>query len=115
MLQGINPVTMNRRTDMRICLAAVALLASAGSAAAEGCEALGLQSSYLTELYCSELEALAEDNEATRSVTEGETVSEPEDPFLRNIEVIREAYRADPKKTLALIARIRNAGGLAGD
>ncbi len=99
---------------MRTCLAVMALLAGAGTAAAQDCEALGLQSSYLTELYCSELQSIA-DTEATRSVGEGENVSEPEDPFLRDIDVIREAYRADPKKTLALIARIKNAGGLAQD
>jgi len=100
---------------MRICLAVVGFLASAGAAAAQECEALGLKSVYLTNLYCSELQSIMDENQPTRSVTEGENVSGPDDPFLRDIEVIRDAYRADPKKTLALIARIRNAGGLSGD
>ena len=100
---------------MRTCLAILALFAGTSTAAAQDCGALGLKSSYLTELYCAELRAIADETEATRSVGEGENVSDPEDPFLRDIEVIREAYRADPKKTLALIARIKNAGGLAGD
>jgi len=59
---------------MRICLAVVGFLASAGAAAAQECEALGLKSVYLTNLYCSELQSIMDENQTTRSVTEGENV-----------------------------------------
>lgn len=101
---------------MRVPLTAMALVALAAPAAAEvpaDCAELGLTSAYLSNYYCDELRSLAIDAAPTRSVTEnGEALALPDGESWSEIGIVRDAYRADPKKTLALIARIRNAGGL---
>lgn len=101
---------------MRASLTALALVALAAPATAEvsaDCAELGLTSTYLSNFYCDELRSLAIDNAPTRSVNEnGDAPVLPDGESWSEIGVIRDAYRADPKKTLALIARIRNAGGL---
>ncbi len=98
---------------MRRIMFSLVLIAAAGAARADDCP-LGLTSLYLTDLYCSELRTLVEDSQATRSMnaTPGEAAEVPEGEYWSSIGIVRDAYRADPKKTLALIARIRNAGGL---
>lgn len=101
---------------MRATLNALALVALATPAAAEvspECAELGLTSAYLSTYYCDALKTLADETAPTRSVGDGgETVTLPDGETWGEIGVVRDAYRADPKKTLALIARIRNAGGL---
>lgn len=98
---------------MRQLFGIVVILAGAGAARADDC-AFGLTSQYLTDLYCSELRALLDEAQTTRSMNAapGEDAEIPEDEIWSGIGIVRDAYRADPKKTLALIARIRNAGGL---
>lgn len=98
---------------MRPLLCVLALLAGTGVARADDCS-IGLTSRYLTDLYCSELRALLDDAQTTRSMNAapGEVAEIPEGEPWSGIGIVRDAYRADPKKTLALIARIRNAGGL---
>jgi hypothetical protein len=98
---------------MRRILSILVLLAATGPARADDC-AFGLSSRYLTDLYCSELRALLDDAQTTRSMNAapGEVAEIPEGETWSDIGLVRDAYRADPKKTLALIARIRNAGGL---
>ena len=98
---------------MRQLLITLVLLSGTGAAKAEDCD-FGLSSRYLTDLYCSELRTLLDDSQTTRSMdaAPGEVAEVPEGEPWSGIGIIRDAYRADPKKTLALIARIRNAGGL---
>ena len=98
---------------MRQILIVLVLLAGAGSARADDC-AIGLTSQYLIDLYCTELRALRDEAQTTRSMNAapGEMAEIPEGEPWSGIGIVRDAYRADPKKTLALIARIRNAGGL---
>lgn len=95
-------------------LAAFALVAAPSLASAQDCADFGLTSRYLTGFYCDEFRSLAGDAERTRSMnsTPGAETPLPEGEIWGEIDIIREAWRADPKKTLALIARIRNAGGL---
>jgi hypothetical protein len=80
--------------------------------AAQDCASLGLSEPYLTTHFCSRLQAIAEESNSTGSTRSFE-ISDPE---LRRLidenEIVGEAYRADPKKTLALIRRIQDAGGL---
>lgn len=98
---------------MKYLAIAGALCAMAQPAAAQDCAALGLDSDFLTEHFCAQLEALAGDGTGTtRSVTtDGALTSLPDEPWA-TIGVVQEAYRADPRKTLELIARIKGAGGL---
>ena len=106
---------------VRTALVAIALLAGTGavaetSSAEDECAALGLESQFLTRTYCKLLKELADENGATRSFGEGSTDTDageaPGIGDLEGITIIRDAYRADPKKTLDLIKRIKNAGGL---
>lgn len=77
------------------------------------CSALGLSNTYLSDLFCSELEALAGTTGATRSITqEGNPDSDNPVAEWEQIGLIQDAYRADPRKTLELIERIKGAGGL---
>lgn len=91
------------------------LLATTHVASANSdCIELGLPSDFLTKFYCKELQAIIDENGGTRSY--GETTSSPNDPIAdgpwANIKSLKEAYRADPSKTLELIKRIKSAGGL---
>jgi hypothetical protein len=101
------------RTDIPAAIVAFTFAAGGASAAAT-CGDLGLQNAYLTQFYCGQLTDLADRPPVTRGIQDG---SQPEEdaaaPALwGEIPIIRDAYRADPRKTLALIERIRNAGGL---
>jgi hypothetical protein len=101
----------------RTGLSAVVLgftIAAGGASAAAPCGNLGLQNAYLTQFYCAQLTDLADRPPVTRGLQDG---SQPDEDATApapwgEIPIIRDAYRADPRKTLALIERIRNAGGL---
>ena len=102
-----------------IITAIVALAANTAQAdtPSSDCAALGLTNSYLTDHFCSQLEALVTPEQTTRSIVlEGDPdadltpVAEWE-----NIGLIQDAFRADPRKTLELIERIKGAGGLANE
>ncbi len=101
---------------LRTLVTATSLLLACSHAATanEDCAELGLPSDFLTKFYCKELHAIIEENGGTRGY--GETTSSPTDPVesgpLGNIKALKEAYRADPSKTLELIKRIKSAGGL---
>jgi hypothetical protein len=94
----------------------LAALAFAPAARAEdtatatpACDGLGLNSAFLSEYYCGQFTRIVEGGE-TRTIS-------PDDPDVAEtdwyqIELLRDAYRVDPKKTLELIERIRLAGGL---
>lgn len=94
---------------MRQCLAILILVGAVAPAHATDCSELGLSNGYLTEHFCTQLQDLA-----GTSTTRGMDSSTDEtlDAQFHDLEIIQEAYRADPRKTLELIARIRNAGGL---
>ena len=105
---------IGRKCMTRAHFIALSVLLSAGAARAEECDGLGLANAYLEEHFCAQLRGLAADDQGTRSILDGSRDSagdSPPEPW-EAIPIIRDAYRADPKKTLALIERIRNAGGL---
>lgn len=91
-------------TVLVICLATP-------SVAEEVCPALGFQSTYLNDLYCQRLKEIAEEapDAPTRSV---DMLDDETRRILDGAGLMRDAYHADPKKTLELIKRIREAGGL---
>lgn len=98
----------------RILFSLLLPLAGLGTSAAalsEDCEALNLPQEYLTVFFCEELTALA--GEPTRTIAPGDPIDVPDgtDPRWFENPLIEDAYRVDPAKTLALIARIRDAGG----
>lgn len=86
---------------------------AATTASADECPTFGLDSAYLSELFCQQLRDVRP--EATRSARPDapsvptDTVT-PDADWLE-LQPIAEAWRSDPAKTLRLIERIRNAGG----
>ncbi len=78
------------------------------------CEALGVKNEYLAQKFCKNLEDISNSDDATRSITGSDDYSETDSfpPDWPDIKVLQDAYRADPRKTLELIRRIKNAGGL---
>ena len=89
---------------LAICLAPPAM-------AEEDCPALGFRSTYLNELYCQRLKEIVEEapDAPTRSI---DMLDDESRRIIEEVGLIRESYHADPKKTLELIKRIREAGGL---
>lgn len=96
----------------RILSLALVLATAAGSAGADDCPQLGLESGYLTAYFCGQFARIVADG-TTRTI-DPEQQNPPEGPGYdwAEIELLREAWRVDPKKTLELIQRIRTAGGL---
>ncbi|GEM_PF-1941629 len=85
-----------------------------GAARAEPCPSFGLSSEYLAQFFCQQLDDVVPP--ATRSARTGETATEqpdalPDDAWL-DLSPVADAWRSDPAKTLRLIERIRDAGGL---
>jgi len=98
---------------MKKTLAILAVLASASAVQADECAGLGLENAYLQEHFCAQLKSLSQPGGVTRSMgNSGETSTSDPEADWAGIGILREAYRADPRKTLELIERIRNAGGL---
>lgn len=80
---------------------------------ADDCAALGLRSAFLTRYFCDALEGVAKEPGPGRGLRSGTDGHGAEDlPPWADTELIRDAYRADPRKTLELIKRIKGAGGL---
>ncbi|MEO0991566.1 MAG: hypothetical protein AAFX00_11510 [Pseudomonadota bacterium] len=97
----------------RLALLMMLMPSSALAQSAEDdCAVLGLGTSFLGGHFCAELRDLAEPG-GTRSAQDPNVEELP--PELMEIELIQEAYRADPRKTLDLIKRIKSAGGLQQD
>jgi len=93
----------------RALVTTIAALALAGHAAAEGaetCSDFGLEDADLVRSFCEELRSIT--GGGTRNMFGGPD----EPPDWIELDALRDAYRVDPQKTLELIARIRNAGGL---
>lgn len=95
---------------MRHVFAILVLVGVAAPAHAEDCSELGLTNGYLTEHFCAQLRELA--GSGTTRGMQPDNNDTLADRF-HDLEIIQDAYRADPRKTLELIERIRNAGGLA--
>lgn len=103
-------------------LATLLVLAAGGAAVAQetgdspDCAALGLANAYLTEHFCAQLQALGDGLGQTRSITqEGNPDADSPVSEWDQIGLIQDAYRADPRKTLELIERIKGAGGLTSE
>ena len=101
---------------MHRVLAISALIIAAGDLQAGECDVLGVAEPELAASLCTELQALGAASGTGRGF--GTDDGEDDGPALQEwagIDLIQDAYRADPRKTLELIRRIKNAGGLATD
>lgn len=97
---------------MRKTLGILATILVPVMAHADDCPDLGLPNAYLNAHFCAQLKTLSDaDGGLTRSLNDTTSDTGP-DAEWRDIGIIQDAYRADPRKTLELIERIRNAGGL---
>lgn len=95
----------------KIVIAALTLAATS-TQAHPNCD-LKMESDYLTTYFCSELAEIAGPGTKLRSMTDETDQSDDGlDPMFAQIFSIQEAYRTDPRKTLELIERIKNAGGI---
>jgi hypothetical protein len=100
---------------MRVLYGFVLVLAATQSVAGEDCPDFEVSSAYLERHFCEQLRGIMSQTGQDRSGwLAGE---EPPEGFdtapWRQIGVLDEAYSRDPKKTLALIERVKAAGGLA--
>lgn len=88
--------------------------AAAPVQASGDCPAFGLSSAFLQEHFCSQLRDLSAPagTGTTRSILPEGDPDQPLSEDWAALPLIQDAYRADPQKTLELIARIRGAGGL---
>ena len=94
----------------------VALAATPAIGETTDCPDLGLDNAFLSDHFCAQLQAiLPQEGEATgttRSITQEGNPDLPQDQDWANFPLIQDAFRADPRKTLELIERIKGAGGL---
>ena len=80
--------------------------------AAEECPTFGLDSDYLTGFFCGQLDQII--GPKTRTIIEPANPVAPNDDLpdeWLQLPSVQDAYRVDPGRTLALIQRIRDAGG----
>lgn len=92
----------------------VALSLGPGAASAQTCPSFGLTSDWLAALFCEQFDALsAPTTRSTRPETGADEFTDklPDAAWL-DLAPVAEAWRSDPAKTLRLIERIRDAGGL---
>lgn len=97
---------------MQRFLISAALLAAAGGAWADDCDALGIPDPAQAESLCAELRDLGAERATSRSLSADDAGDDPVLEEWREIGLIQDAFRADPRKTLELIRRIKDAGGL---
>ncbi len=102
---------------MRFLFLPALLVASAASAETEDCAALGLRSDYLAAMFCAELKSIGASVPTARGMAGAETDGTGAQGLTEwpDFEILQDAYRADPRKTLELIRRIKEAGGLSSD
>lgn len=76
------------------------------------CPDLGLQSDFLAAYYCDQFERIVDEG-GTRTI-DPDAAPLPDGPGYEWLQsnLLQDAWRVDPKKTLDLIDRIRTAGGL---
>lgn len=91
---------------------AVSAFSGCQAVADAACPDLGVDDQAARERFCAELsEILLAPYDADRAVSRDSLDDSVRRSLLSSPE-LSEAYRSDPKRTLALIARIRAAGGL---
>ena len=103
-----------RKTLMK-CTFVLSITASA--AHADDCAVLGLSNDYLQDHFCMQLQGLGQSTGTTRSIVQEGDPDADESAIAEwlSIGLIQDAYRADPRKTLELIERIKGAGGLSAE
>ncbi len=89
--------------------------ASGASAQDLECPDLGVENEFLASHFCAQLQALVPGTGTTRSITQEGNPDLPDGQEWADFPLIQDAYRADPRKTLDLIERIKGAGGLPVD
>jgi hypothetical protein len=98
---------------MRMLLVSL-LIVVPQTGAAEECPDLGVENAYLGRHFCEQIKGILSQTGKDRSTWPDED-NPPEGanvPPWRSVGMLNEAYSRDPKKTLALIERIKAAGGL---
>lgn len=95
-----------------VLLTVTTLLLTAPAASAQDCPDLGLENAFLTEHFCAQLLDILPGTGTTRSITQEGNPDLSDDAEWADFPLIQDAYRADPRKTLELIERIKGAGGL---
>ncbi|MEL6640954.1 MAG: hypothetical protein AAFP98_06520 [Pseudomonadota bacterium] len=87
------------------------LMLAANTATADDCPTFALQSDYLTGFFCGQLEQII--GPKTRTIEPSNPITSAEDlpDAWLALPTVRDAYRVDPARTLAMIQRIRDAGG----
>ena len=106
------------RQTLITCLFALAASTAQSEDAVDECAALGIENAYLADHFCAQLDALAAPSGGTtRSIVPEGDPDQDLSPIAEweAIGLIQDAYRADPRKTLELIERIKGVGGLASD
>ncbi len=104
------------RRRMHLITAFVAACATTAAAdEAEYCPDLGLENAFLSAHFCAQLQAIAPGTGTTRSITQEGNPDLPQGQEWADFPLIQDAFRADPRKTLDLIERIKGAGGLPID
>ena len=99
---------MSRFRPALICFAL-----TASPATAADCPGFGLSSEYLSRVFCGQFSDVAgPTTRTTRGGATGDlTATDEVPPGWLDLPIVAEAWRSDPAKTLALIKRIRDAGG----
>lgn len=103
-----------KNTKFAACL--IALASGVAATEAVECPDLGLENAFLSDHFCAQLLAIVPGEGAptgtTRSITQEGNPDLPQGEEWANFPMFQDAYRADPRKTLELIERIKGAGGL---
>ncbi len=89
--------------------------AAGATAQSEDCPDLGLENEFLSTHFCAQLQAIVPGTGTTRSITQEGNPDLPDGQEWADFPLIQDAFRADPRKTLDLIERIKGAGGLPVD
>ena len=98
---------------LRTATAALVIGCSLASMSHAGeCADMGLDNAFLQSHFCEQLQALTPGTGVTRSITQEGNPDLPDESFFAEFPMFQDAYRADPRKTLELIERIKGAGGL---
>ena len=79
------------------------------------CAALGIPDPAIAQALCAELQALAAGNAVSRGFGGSAGSRDPVLDEWPDVTLVQDAFRADPRKTLELIRRIKDAGGLTSD
>ena len=89
-------------------------LAAAPALADGHCPDFGFSSEYLNEFFCDQLDTLTDpaNEPPTRTVVVPDAETQA---IIDQFGLVEEAFQADPRSTLDLLARIRSAGGTTSE